>query len=265
MARNRPANLFIEINRPGPPTDKSIPISERVYYPYRDMEDHANIARVTKLLMVDLPSMTLVDGGRMIPSGQLGVFSLLAPENSPPDLVFPGLIWPETFGPMDFPLVSALTIGQRFHELQQIRRSLVTFTNRIRQMLLPWQIAELESPTIDLFVLKNQCLISHQVDRRTFFRILHPTYNPLFTTQEATFLRGACYALRGFQQECVATSLDRLLRLPQLDEYMCRTLLEMGCLDREGLDSAATGFLERYEDMAAENGQDSESSSSSCD
>lgn len=215
--------------------------------------------------MVDLGLMTLVDGGRVIPSGQLGVYSLLAPENSPPDLMFPSLIWPETFGPVDFPLVSALTVGQRFCELQKICWSLIMFITRIQQMLLPWQIAELESLTIDLFILRNQQLISHKVDHHTFFQVLHPTYNPLFTRQEATFLQGACYALQGFQQEGIMTSLDWLLRLPQLDEYLCKRLLDMGSLNKDGLDNAAITFLERYKEMATENGLDSESSGLSCD
>jgi hypothetical protein len=83
-----------------------------------------------------------------------------------------------------------------------------------------------------------------------FFRIMHPTFNPLLTEAESTFLRGACYALRKFQHDLVAEAIDHTLRAPQLDVHMCQSLLRMGCLDRDDLDDRAYHFLEEYEAKA---------------
>jgi hypothetical protein len=83
-----------------------------------------------------------------------------------------------------------------------------------------------------------------------FFRIIHPTYNPLITQAEATFLRGACYALQKFQYTLRASTIDQVLRSPQLDVYVCTKLLAMGCLDRDDREERAFAFLESYEAQA---------------
>ena len=83
-----------------------------------------------------------------------------------------------------------------------------------------------------------------------FFRIIHPVFNPLVTSQEAVFLRGACYALHKVQCEAIAAAIDNVLRSPQMDIHMCTELLLRGCLDREDIDEEAFRFLEDYEDMA---------------
>jgi hypothetical protein len=125
-------------------------------------------------------------------------------------------------------------------------------------MLTPWQRAEAESPNILVFSIMDRRLVGHQVDRDLFFRVIHPTFNPLFTRAEATFLRGACYILRASRHEGVARSVDDLLRHPQMDEFLCLKLLERGCLDREDREEAAMRTLEEYEDMADGEGHDDE-------
>ena len=46
--------LLVEINRPGPVTDTSIPIHERPYYLYADINVHYNILRRERQIVVDL-------------------------------------------------------------------------------------------------------------------------------------------------------------------------------------------------------------------
>ena len=54
--------------------------------------------------------------------------------------------------------------------------------------------------------------------------------------------------------------MDQVLRTPQLDEFVCRELLMLGCLD--DLESKAFQFLKTYEEMAdGENYEDSIASS----
>lgn len=76
-------------------------------------------------------------------------------------------------------------------------------------------------------------------------------------------LRGACYALQEFQHDIMAEAIDRILRQPQMDEYMCRELLSRGCLDGEGDRESAYKFLEEYEALAE--GDDYESDIESSD
>jgi len=96
-----------------------------------------------------------------------------------------------------------------------------------------------------------------------FYRIIHPTFNPLVSRQEATLLRGACYALREFQHDIMAEAIDRLLRQPQMDQFMCGELLLRGCLEGEGDREKAYRFLEDYEAMAEGDDYESDSSSDS--
>jgi len=250
MTRDRVLYPFTETIRTGPRTDLNIPIRSRPYIPYADMDVHYNIQRVQKLFLVDVRDLTIARPSMDIPVGQTAVFSLLAPRNSPSGLVFPGLIWPSTFGPLDLPQVVARTLKQRFEGLRKIRTHLIAFVARIREILTPWQIEEIESPVINLFMQEGQRLVPRKVRRSMFFRIMHPTFNPLLTEAESTFLRGACYALRKFQHDLVAEAIDHTLRAPQLDVHMCQSLLRMGCLDRDDLDDRAYHFLEEYEAKA---------------
>jgi hypothetical protein len=165
-------------------------------------------------------------------------------------LIFPGQIWPDSFGPLGLQQLTALTWGQWFNQLRRLRRAIVDFTARVRDILAPWQIAELESPTIGLFTLVQDQLIEKRVDRYLFFRIIHPTFNPLVTKSEASFLRGACYTLRKMGQEFIADAVDRILRSPQLDEFVCHELMASGSLEIDEREEVGFRFLEEYEDMA---------------
>lgn len=258
MARERTTHPFIEINRPGPRTSRMVPVLERTYYPYPDMSPHINIPRVRRLVVVDLRTMAIASPAHSVPENFRAAYSVLAPTNSPRELVFPGVIWPNSFGPLDMPHVSARTLGQRLSEMRQVRQALRGFVEKVRHMLTPWQRAEAESPTVLVFSIEDRKLVGHQVDRDLFFRILHPTFNPLFTRDEATFLRGACYILRASRQEGVARSVDDLLRHPQMDEFLCIKLLGLGCLDREDREEEAIRALEKYEDMADGEGYEDE-------
>jgi hypothetical protein len=250
LMRDRVLYPFVETNRPGPVTDTSVPIQDRTYYPNADFDIHYNILRVGKLIMVDLRSMTQASTKSFLPQGQTGVFSVLAPRNAPCDLVYPGLIWPNQFGPLDLPPITARTWGQRYKSLRKLRESITNFISRIRSSLTTWQIEEAESPLISLYAMHNRQLTEKQVSRAMFFRVIHPTFNPLVTHSEAVFLRGACYILRKFQHTSVATAIDNLLRSPQLDTHVCQKMLARGWLDRDGVEDEAFRFLESYEDLA---------------
>ena len=58
-----------------------------------------------------------------------------------------------------------------------------------------------------------------------YFRVMHPTFNPLVTRSEAVFLRGACYSFRKFESNTLATAIDTVLRSPQLDTHVCQKML----------------------------------------
>jgi hypothetical protein len=109
--------------------------------------------------------------------------------------------------------------------------------------------------------MRGRQLTEKKVSRAMFFRIIHPTFNPLVTNAEAIFLRGACYSLRKFQFNTIATAIDELLRSPQLDTHVCQKMLARGWLDQDGVSDEAFRFLEEYEDLAqgddfAEEGED---------
>jgi len=122
MTRDRMLYPFIEVSRPGPRTNKSIPVMNRTYYPYADQDVHYNIVRTEMLIVVNLQNLTLADPKVRIPSGQMGVFSVLAPRNAPHGLVYPGIIWPDQFRPINFPLITAHTLGQRYEPLLSAKK-----------------------------------------------------------------------------------------------------------------------------------------------
>ena len=248
--RDRILYPFVETDRPGPATDKSVPIQDRKYYPNPDVDLHYNFLHVKRLIMVDTRTMKLVSTGAPSPEAQTSVFSVLAPRNTPCDLIFPGVVWPSNFGPLDFPPMTSKTWGQRYRSLHKAHESIRNIIARVRRTLTSWQIEEIESPLITLYTMHDRQLMEKRVSRAMYFRVMHPTFNPLVTDSEAVFLRGACYSFRRFQFNNFAASIDNLLRSPQLDTHVCQTMLDKGWLDREGVSIEAFRFLESYEDLA---------------
>ena len=200
--------------------------------------------------MVGINSMMQVSSQTPIPEGQGAVFSILAPRNAPCDLVFPGIVWPNNFGPLDLPHSVADTWGQCYHVLRQTHESILKFIAQVRRSLTPWQLEEIESPLITLYTMRDHHMRQKRVSRAMFFRVMHPTFNPLIMNAEAVFLGGACYSLYKFQYNTMATTIDNLLQSPHLDTYVCQKMLASGWLDREACDDEAFHFLERYEDLA---------------
>jgi hypothetical protein len=201
-----------------------IPIEERTYYPYADMDVHYNITRVDRFICVDTRDFTIVLPQEAPPGTHTVIFSVLAPHNAPHGLVFPGQIWPDNFGPYELPHISARTLGERYQGLKRLRHSIIGFIKWVRQSLTTWQLEEIESPLITLYTIHGNRLVGKKVNRGMFFWIMHPNFNPLVSNAEATFLRGACYALQKFQHELVASTIDHLLRSLQMDVHMCTKL-----------------------------------------
>lgn len=250
LARDRVLYPYIETNRPGPVTDMSVPIQERIYYPYADLDVHYNVLRTKKLIMVDTRTMRVISPHSPLPAGRTAIFSVLAPRNSPETLIFPGLIWPNGFGPKDLPHVSSRNWDQRFDVLKRTRHSIVGFIQRIKACLADWQLEEIKSPEIALYIQRGNQLAEKHFDREMFFHIIHPTFNPLITRQEAVFLRGAAYSLHRFHHDDVAYAIDSMLRSPQLDVHVCVNLLACGSLDDPRREHVGWKFLEEYERSA---------------
>ena len=185
-----------------------------------------------------------------VSQGQAAIFSVLALCNTPHGLVFPGLVWPNSFGLLNLLTVSAQTLGERLAGLQKLRQSIVTFIVRVHELLTPWQLKEVKHPLVILYTLHGHRLIKKRVNHAMFFQIMHPVFNPLVTSQEGVFLQGACYALHQVQCKAIMAAIDNVLHSPQMDVHMCTELLLHGCLDQEDTDEEAFQFLEDYEDMA---------------
>lgn len=231
------------LNRPGPRTNKNVPIWDRKYHPYANNDAHYNIARIEKLIVVDLRTMRLATESVANDSIQTKIFLVLAPKNAPNGLLFPGIVYPLDFGPTDLPPVIARTLSDRYKQMYSQRTSICRFIARVRNTLARWQIAECESPHITLYTFRGPHIVPARVKREIFFRVLHPCHNSLVTRAEACFLRGACYSLRRSGQDQVAEAMDRMLCTPQYNDFHCRSLLERGLLDdRRRKESAARIF-----------------------
>lgn len=250
MAQVRELYPFIEINRPGPRTQTFIPILQRPYYPYNDQGTFWNIQRVEKTILVDLRTLTIPEHDNAVSVDQTGIFSVLAPSNRQHTLIFPGIIWPQCFGPLALGTNSAKTLGDRLSQIRATRSKILVFISQVRTMLHSINSEDLDLPTITLFIARTRRLLPFRVNRPSFFRVVHPCFNPLITEDEASYLRGACYLLHKHCSDEMATSLDRLLRTPQMDEFLCKELLATGCLDNPGREDVTMRVLERYEAMA---------------
>jgi hypothetical protein len=248
-------------SRVGPRTNHSIPIALRTYFPYADLKVHFPIPHVDRVAVIDTSTMGFPGPSEALTHasflGKSQIFSLLAPR--PPafeQTLFPGHVFPNQCGPMDLPNVTALNLGERYVQLREARFSIISLYNRLREVLPRWVVEELDDTRITLYVVRGERLEKKYVNRGTFFRSLHPVYNPLVTEHEATYFRGAAYAYYRFRQDSIADTIDQVLRSPHYDHHLCRELLELGCLDSYGRDAEAYQFLEQYEDLAKGEGDD---------
>jgi len=246
--------------RLGPRTNKSVPIYLRTYYPYADSKIHIPIPRVDRIVVIDVSTLSLPGVSdsltQAMTDGKTQIFSLLSPRPPHFDPVFfPGYITPNYCGPLDLPNVTATNLGERYLQLREARQSIITLNNRLRKDLPSWLVKELDDAKFALYGVKGEKLEKKFVDRASFFRSIHPVFNPLITDSEATFLRGAAYAYYRFRQDAIANTIDEMLRSPHYDFQLCRELLELGCLDLVGMEETAYRFLEEYENHARGEGE----------
>jgi hypothetical protein len=179
---------------------------------------------------------------------------------------FPDVIHDTPTGPYELPVVIAKKWGVRIDEIFEGRKSVMGLLRRVEDILTAPQILELKRSMLNMFVLdKNNSLVDTHIDREYFFRRLHPSYNPLVTRSEASFLRGACYYFRRIQQHTIANTIDILLRTPQYDNFYCRKLLELGCLDTKNTfqRERALYYVEKYENQALDDEESSRGDSDS--
>lgn len=250
MSKVRELYPFIEINWPGARTLPSVPVLQRPYVPYNDQGIFWNIQRVEKTLMINLRNLTIPDPCDVISADQSTIFSVLAPTNHLHTLIFPGILWPNCFGPLAITSNSARTIGDRLNQIIVSRSKVITFLEQVRTTLAGTYSNDLKSPVLTLFTARGRRLLPFRVNRASFFRVIHPGFNPLVTEEEASYLRGVCYLLHKFNSDNMASSVDCLLRTPQMDKFLCRELLATGCLDDPHMGDTAIKVLECYERLA---------------
>jgi len=248
---------ILPYSRLGPATDRTIPIQLRKYHPYADSMTHFPIPRVERVVVIDTSTMEHPEPDYAMTQaslhGRTQIFSILTAR--PPDnsiTLFPGLVYPNQSGPLDFPSVTAKTIGDRFEQIRQARHAIHELFQEVRTAFPYWLVQELDDAKMVLYTLRDNKLRTKYVDRADFFRGMHAIYNPLVTSTEATFFRGAAYAYYRFRQDSLADTIDQVLRTPHYDHNLCRELLELGCLDTYDMpkEIQAYNFIRDYEEYA---------------
>jgi hypothetical protein len=254
-------NSIYIVKKPIRPRD--VPMEDRVYHPEQDYAEGTARARIGRIIALDMRNRNPVTGYENPPVADAYIrFVTIMAEIFEP-YIFPDVVHNTPSGPYDLPAIRSENWGSRVDEMFSCRESVLAVIGRIENAMTESQIAELKRSHITMFVTgADGALMESTIDRQFFFRTLHPYHNPFVHDYEATFLRGACYHFRRIQQNILADAIDVLLRSPQYDDFYCRKLLEIGCLDlqtplhrRRALD-----YIRLYEDEILADG-DGESDS----
>ena len=230
---------------------QDVPMGERPYRPESDYTEGATQPRIGQIIALDMRTRHPISGYENPPIADAYIRFATVMTGVFEPYIFPDVVHNTPSGPYALPIINATHWGARVDNMFECRTAALGIIRRIEQTMTPAQMAELKRPLITMFITsENGALVEACLDRSYFFRTLHPFHNPFLSLSEATFLRGACYHFRRIQQTVLADAIDVLLRSPQYDDFYCRRLLEIGCLEKftpfqkqRGLD-----FIRLYED-----------------
>jgi hypothetical protein len=240
---------------------KEVPMAARPYFPERDHKAGTARSRIGRVIALDVRTLHPITGFEDPPviDAYIRFATVLTGDFEP--YIFPDVVHNTPSGAYDLPMVRAKDWGARVDEMFESRASVLSIIRRVENAMTPAQNTELRRPLITLFVTgANGALTEATVNRNYFFRTLHPNYNPLMDTGEATYLRGASYYFRRVQHHILADAIDVLLRSPQYDDFYCRKLLEIGCLDHHSpfQRERALDYIKLYEDEILDDEEDDE-------
>ena len=246
-----------------------VPMEDRLYLPEHDFKAGTLRSRIGRIIALDNRTLHPVTGFEdpPTPDAYIRFATVLTGDFEP--YIFPEVVYNSPAGAYDLPVIRAKTWGARVDEMFESRAAVLSIISRVENAMTPAQSAELKRTLITMFVSgPDGALIEATINRAYFFRALHPYYNPLMDAGQATFLRGASYYFRRVQQTILADAIDVLLRSPQYDDYYCRKLLEIGCLDHHSpfQRQRALDYIKIYEDeISDEEGDDEDDGSMESD
>jgi hypothetical protein len=244
-------------------------MADRLYLPEHDFKAGTLRSRIGRIIALDNRTLHPVTGFEdpPTPDAYIRFATVLTGDFEP--YIFPEVVYNSPAGAYDLPVIRAKTWGARVDEMFESRAAVLSIISRVENAMTPAQSAELKRTLITMFVSgPDGALIEATINRAYFFRALHPYYNPLMDAGQATFLRGASYYFRRVQQTILADAIDVLLRSPQYDDYYCRKLLEIGCLDHHSpfQRQRALDYIKIYEDeISDEEGDDEDDGSMESD
>lgn len=227
--------------------ERRIPIRERRYRGWGDIESSRPVARVKGFLKVDIRTLQVLTSTADIPPYFVKRFTILGGVLDP--YVLPHSIDNTPNGACDIPPYSATTWSSRVDEFHDLRRATNCIISDTIKCLTVDQNNECNCSTISIFRLHHGRLVPTATDRTSFFERLHPSFNPFVTVSEGIFLRSAVYILRETPSYiALADSIDILLRTAHYDTWLIRELIAM---DRLGLsrrrDDDTFRFIENVE------------------
>jgi hypothetical protein len=228
-----------------------IPMADRPYKPEQDFHAGTIRSRIGRIIALDGRTLHPVTGFEEPPTPDAFIrFATVLTGDFEP-YIFPEVVHNTPAGAYDLPVIRATNWGARVDEMFESRAAVLSIIGRVENAMTPSQSAKLKRTLITMFISgPNGALTEATINRAYFFRALHPYYNPLMDVGQATFLRGASYYFRRIQQTVLADAIDVLLRSPQYDDFYCRKLLEIGCLDHQSgfQRQRALDYIKIYED-----------------
>lgn len=248
-----PPRPTLTIKKPMTKDPRKAPLEYRDYLPEHDYGPGVIRPRMGRIFAIDIRTCHPISGFEDPPIAEVYIRFVTNLCGAFEPYIFPDVIHNSPPGPYDLPPVRARKWGERINEIYGARNDIHELRGQVESSLTPAQITELNRININMFTTNTKnSLVDSTIDREYFFRKLHPVYNPLVTKSEATFLRGACYHFRRLQQHVLANSIDVLLCTPHYDDYYCRQLLELGCLDHHTTfqRQRACAYIKRHEDRA---------------
>jgi hypothetical protein len=230
---------------------RDTPMGLRPYRPDYDNRADIRRPRIGQVIALDIRKLLPVTGLENPPVANAYIRYVTIMVGAFEPYIFPEVVHNTPSGPYNLPTIQCATWGQRVDRMFEGRLAVRNIIERVTNAIPSHQLEELRRPLITMFLTDSSgALRESTLDRQFFFSTLHPCFNPFLRPSEATFLRGACYHFRQLQQNVMADAVDVLLRSPQYDDFYCRKLLEIGCLEQftPFQHSRALEHIQVYED-----------------